>query len=163
MKKLLTSVSTAAALIVLTQAAWAEDYWNDAVVVSINGKRQVELPPVNRNVSATVPRPPVSWTPPAAGLTHVMEGPEGLVECVTNDYRNDGRCNSFTPGQYQESALRVWIVKRNGAWWQCSDPRTRNMCERSASQCTGDPKSADRCYPLRPSFGSWLPPAKTQR
>lgn len=144
------------------QAAYADEYWNDAIRFDKDGKRQVELPPINKSVTAALPRAPTSWTPPAAGLTHVMEGPEGLVECVTNDYRSDGRCNAFTPGRYQSPALRVWIVKRNGTWWQCSDAQTRNMCERSATQCTGDPK-ADRCYPLRPSFASWLPPAKKQR
>jgi hypothetical protein len=152
----LTTLALAAA-----HTAVADEYWNDAVWYDKAGKRHVELPPVNRSVTPTFPRPPSSWEPPAAGLTHVMEGPEGLVECVTNDYRRDGRCNPYTPGQYRSPTLRVWIVKRSNSWWQCSDARTRNMCERSATQCTGDPQG-DRCYPLRPSFNSWLPPAKKQ-
>jgi hypothetical protein len=163
MKKATTAVCAVAMLIVLAQAAWAGDYWNDAVKSDRQGTRQVELPPVNKAVTPTFPSMPKSWEPPAPGSTYVMEGPAGLVECVTTDYRMDGRCNPFTPGQYAAAGRRVWIVKRNDSWWQCSDGRTRNMCQRSATDCTGDPKATDRCYPLKPKFSGWLPPSKPQR
>lgn len=158
------SGATLVALLVLASVrpAFGADYWNDAVSVNAKGVRRIELPPVNRSVTATSPRAPASWSPPTPMTSHVMEGPDGLVECVTNDYRGDGRCHAYTPGQYSQPRLRVWVVKRNGGWWQCADPRTRNMCTRSASDCTGDAKSTDKCFPLHPTFSGWLAPVKAQ-
>jgi hypothetical protein len=158
-------VATAGAILTLigfAQVAWTADYWNDAVQYDKNGKRQIEMPPVNPNPAHIIRPRPKTWEPPTPAVTFVMESPAGLVECLQGYYRSDGTCERYTPGQYKSQRMRAWSVKRNGTWWQCSRPETRNMCTSSWTDCSGDPRSAQRCIPLHPQFKNWLTPASLQ-
>jgi len=150
-----TAATLIAAAALLAQApASAEDKpWNEAVTIDKDGKRKVIVNRVNRGVAPKVPK---TWEPGEASaprLTWVIEGPDGLVECTGDHYREDGTCNPFHPGMYAKKRSRAWVVLRDSKWWECPKPEIRTMCATSVNDCIG-PKAdmRNRCFPLERMF-----------
>lgn len=116
--------SLALALALAASAAHAQYVkGNEAVTVLPSGAKKVETPPLP---SATLAAPCAATNPACtAGGWRMVETAEGLSEC-TEIYARPGTCRSSTFGH--EKRPRLWIVKHNGAWMQCSLPELSSKC-----------------------------------
>jgi len=95
---------------------------NEAVRNGPQGRRAVELPP-----GFNVARLPAQPAPGHGGTVYTIETDVGLAECTHRWYRID-ECRPPSFGRLQ--LMRAWIVKRKGAWWQCSLPSKDAKCVR---------------------------------
>ncbi len=87
--------------------------YNEAVRL-VNGKRVVQLPPLN-------PYNPKQYVAPASSYVmrvqaFMIETQEGLVQCTVPFFAKVG-CEPSTFGQVKRS--RTWIVLRAGRWDAC--------------------------------------------
>ena len=96
---------------------------NEALTVSPDGQRTVDLPPMPRNGLPPACRHDQNGC--AMGGWLMVETDLGLSECTEFQAR-DGTCRPSSFGQRKLS--RRWIVKSNGKWLQCQVPAINSKC-----------------------------------
>jgi hypothetical protein len=104
-----------------TQAQFVKG--NEAVRLMPDGTKQVETPPLPKNVLA---KPcPAAQPGCAGGGWNMVETADGLGEC-TEIYARPGTCRPSTYGSEKRS--RLWIVKSRSQWLQCQYPDLTSKC-----------------------------------
>jgi len=91
--------------------------YNEAVKI-VDGKRVVEVAPFPaaiKSLTGTFKRP--DEHPPLAGSYHVVETPQGLMDCLGTPWYHPRACSPSTFGK--EKYLREWTVKMHGQWFSC--------------------------------------------
>ncbi|MBI5792585.1 MAG: hypothetical protein HZA63_14035 [Rhodocyclales bacterium] len=96
--------------------------YNEAVRI-VNGKRVVQLPPLN-------PYNPKQFVPPANSHAmrmhaYMIETQAGLVQCTVPFFAKEG-CEPSDYGRQQR--LRTWVVFRNGEWQGCIGASKPKQC-----------------------------------
>ncbi len=105
-------------LAALASAAQAQTVpGNEAVRVLADGRTRIETPPMP--ATGTV-RPPCRADAGChAGAWHMVETPQGLMECTEVQAR-PGSCRASTFGVTKRA--RLWVVRVGGVWLQCQYP-----------------------------------------
>jgi len=123
MKHVLHIASFAAIALFATGAGAQFVKGNEAVVITADGAKKVETPPLP---AGTLWKPCAASKPgcTASGWS-MVETAEGLQEC-TEIYARPSTCRPSTYGVEKRS--RLWIVKTHGQWMQCQLPDLASKC-----------------------------------
>jgi hypothetical protein len=98
---------------------------NEAVQVMPDGSKKVETPPLPSTGIILSTKPCIANAGCNAGSWHMVETPEGLLEC-TEVYARVGTCRASTYGTTKLS--RPWVVKSRKTWLQCQYPDLGSKC-----------------------------------
>jgi len=100
--------------------------YNEAVRI-VDGKRVVEVAPFPdhwKSAVRTFKRP--DEHPPLAGYYHVVETPQGLMDCLGTPWYHPKACSPSSFGR--EKYLREWTVKMHGQWFACVGQAKPKAC-----------------------------------
>lgn len=123
MKTLLRHVSVTALVITASTASAQYVKGNEAVQTLLNGKIEVQTPPLTQAAGRLKPCAATGNCHP--GPWHMVETKTGLLEC-TEVYARESSCRSSTYGSQKRS--RLWVVKAKGEWLQCQYPDLSSKC-----------------------------------
>lgn len=98
---------------------------NEAVKVMPDGTKRVETAPIPTTGPIRNTKPCNASAGCNAGPWHMVETPDGLLEC-TEAYARPGTCRTSTYGSTKAS--RLWVVKSNSNWLQCQFPDLTSKC-----------------------------------
>jgi hypothetical protein len=116
----------AVAAVVCTSAAQAQFVkGNEAVRLLPDGKKTVETPPLPKTGSAKDLKPCQADGNCYPGPWHMVETPNGLLEC-TEVYARTGSCRTSTYGTTK--IRRLWVIKSGSVWLQCQYPDLKSKC-----------------------------------
>jgi hypothetical protein len=123
---MLQTALLAATLAVISGAAGAQFVkGNEAVDVMSDGTKRVQTPPIPKSGPAANSKPCVAAAGCLAGPWHMVETPDGLVEC-TEPFARPATCRESTYGSKQMS--RLWVVKKGSVWLWCQYPDLSSKC-----------------------------------